>query len=129
MKTFLEKVTRSPKWASRIAAASRISEARSRASRRSISGDIAIDPVRWVIRSKVGKVGRRVDIARKAWTPYDHRFDPAGARLLGVAAGTGLAAGKGKIEGRRRAQQQGVGSTVLGLGDDHRALPAGLEQG
>src|SRR5258708_22698674 len=103
MNTFLEKVTRSPNAASRIAAASLINVSRSRESRRSISGDMAINPIRRVIRSKVGKVGRRVDVARQARAAHDHRLDAGGARLLGMAAGTPLAAGEGKIEHRPRA--------------------------
>src|ERR1700758_2561689 len=103
MNTFLEKVTRSPNVASRIAAASLINESRSWESRRSISGNMAIDPIRGVIRSEVGEVRRCVDVAREAWAAHDHRLDAGGARLLGMAAGARLAAGEGEIEHRRRA--------------------------
>src|SRR6266851_1884525 len=119
MNTFLEKVTRSPNAASRIAAASLINESRSRDSRRSISGNMAVDSVGGVIRSKVGEAG----------AAHDHRLDAGGARPFGMAAGARLAAGEGKVEHRRWAQQQGVGAAILGLGDDHGAPPSGLDQG
>src|SRR6267154_2869205 len=127
MNTFFEKVTRSPNATSRSAAASRISEARSRDSRPSITGNMAIDSVRGVVRSEGGEVGRCVDVARETGEAHDHRLDAGGARPFGMPAGAGLAAGEGKIEHRWRAQQQGVGAAVLGLGDDNGALPAGLD--
>src|SRR6266481_1853593 len=102
MNTFFEKVTRSPNAASRIAAASLISEARSRESRRSISGNMAIDSVRGVVRSEGGKVGRCVDVACEAGEAHDHRLDAGGARPLGMPAGAGLAAGESEIEHRWR---------------------------
>src|SRR5947207_14541755 len=110
MNTFLEKVTHSPNAASRIAAASLINEARSRVSRRSISGNMAIDPVRGVIRGKACEVGRRVDVPRQAGAAHDHRLDAGGARLLGMAAGAPLADRADEIPPRRRAQHRGEGA-------------------
>src|SRR5436853_1044016 len=104
MNTFLEKVTRSPKAASRTAAASLISEARSRDNRRSISGNMAIDPVRRVIRSEAGEVGRRVDVARQAGAPHDRGLDAGRARQLGMAKRARLAGGESEPEHRRRLQ-------------------------
>src|SRR5260370_19166489 len=125
MNTFLEKVTRSPNAASRIAAASLINESRSRQSRRSISGNMAVNSVRGVIRSEIGEVGRRVDVARQAGAAHDHRLDAGGARLFGVAAGARLAAGEGEIEHGRRAEQQGVGAALPGPRGGHVAPARG----
>jgi hypothetical protein len=63
MNTFLEKVMRSPKAASRSAAASRISESRSRVKN---SGDMSEDPVRRMIGNEGLQIVRRIDVARKA---------------------------------------------------------------
>src|SRR6516164_5051106 len=115
MNTFLEKVTRSPNVASRIAAASPTSEARSRDSRRSISGDMAISPVRGVIGNKGGEVGRRIDVAREARAAHDYWFHAGGARPFGMPSSARLAGGEGEFEHCRWPHQQGVGAAILGL--------------
>src|SRR5260221_13122047 len=127
MNTFLEKVTRSPNAASRTAAASLIREVRSRDRRRSISGDMAVDPVRGMVRSKTGEVGRSVDIAGEAGAADDPRLYAGGARPLGMAPRARLAGGETEVEHSGGPHEQGVGAAILGLGDDHGALPAGLD--
>src|ERR1700748_1323170 len=103
MNTFLEKVTRSPNAASRIAPASAISEARARDSRFSISGNMAVNPVRGVIRNEARKVGGRVDVARQARPAHDHRLDTAGTGECGMTVRAGLPGREGEVEHGRRA--------------------------
>src|SRR5579872_5204789 len=104
MNTFLEKVTRSPKARSRIAAASFIREERSSNSRRSVSGDMTEDLVRRVLGGKVGEVGGRVDVSGEARPADDSRFNAGLASELGMAFRAGLVRGKCKADGRRRPQ-------------------------
>src|SRR5690242_8719557 len=127
MNTFLEKVTRSPNAASRIAAASRISAARSRDRSDSNSGDISVDPVRRMIGGERGEIARRVDVLRQARPAQDRWLDGSGARLFGMACSTRLLAREGKAQDRRRLEQQRVGPAVLRLGDHHRTLLSGLD--
>src|SRR6185503_20507837 len=112
MNTFLEKVMRSPKAASRIAAASRISDSRSRVRN---SGDMSEDPVRRMIGNEGLEIVRRIDVACKPRAPDDCGLNTHVPGMVGMELRTGTACGEGERQDGRRAQQQGVGAAVLGL--------------
>ena len=48
--------------------------------------------------------------------------------MVGMELRAGTAGREGELQHRRRAQQQGVGAAVLGLGDHDVAGAAGLDQ-
>src|SRR5579883_1570657 len=100
MNTFLEKVTRSPKAASRIAAASRINEARSRDRK---SGDMAEDPVRRVIGNEGLQIVRRIDVACKPRSPHDRGFNTHVPGMVGMERRTRPRGREGELEDGRRA--------------------------
>src|SRR5260221_3956322 len=106
MNTFLEKVMRSPKAASRIAAASRISEARSRVRK---SGDMTEDPVRGVIGNECPQIVRRIDVARKARAAHQNRLNTHVPRMVGVERRARPRGGEGELQHGPRPQQQGAG--------------------
>src|SRR6185503_2179364 len=105
MNTFLEKVMRSPKAASRIAAASAISEARSRV--RYSLRDMTVTPVGRMLGEQC-EIGGRVDVTREAGTLHDRGLDALGARLLGMQRRARLSGREGEADDGWRSQQHGV---------------------
>src|SRR6185437_11019124 len=91
MNTFLEKVTRSPKAASRSAAAFFIRTGRSAAAARMLwtSGDMAEHMVRGMVGDKLREIGRRVDVACEARPAHEHRLDARRAGPFAMQCGAG----------------------------------------